>query len=344
MFTKIKITAFSLVALVLLLALNPQTSAAFVTRLFNRSLSIGSSLGGVTTSHEFSFYFPIDVNVGSISFQYCDDPLEELICNPPPGIDASAATLTSQTGETGFAIVSAVPNQLIIGRTPSVTSSQQNYYHFDNVVNPSNKGPFYVRISAYPTSDASGPEISFNSVVGAITQGIAVTSEVPDILYFCAAVLIPTDCSDASGDFIEFGTLSKSATRFGTSQFLVGTNAVNGYTVSTDGPPMTSGVNQIPGVSPPDVSRVGNPQFGLNLVANTVPLTGSDPTGAATGIIMPSYAGANHYNYIDGDIVARALSRSEEEKYTVTYIVNINSAQPSGVYNTTITYLCLASF
>jgi hypothetical protein len=344
MLAKINRIIIGLVALTTLLAANPQPASAFVTKLFNRSLSLGSSLGGITTSHEFSFFFPVTVNVGSISFQYCDDPIEELICNAPPGIDASGAVLSSQSGETGFAVVSAVPNQIVIGRTPSDTNNQQNFYHFDSVVNPSNKGPFYVRISAYSSSDASGPEVSFNAVVGAITQGIAVTSEVPDILYFCAAVLIPTDCSDAIGDFIEFGTLSKTATRFGTSQFLVGTNAANGYTVSTNGPTMTSGINQITAVNPGDISRSGTSQFGINLVSNTTPLAGSGPTGAATGVIMPPYATANQFFYNDGDTVAQAFGRSEEEKYTVTYIINVSAAQSAGVYNTTITYLCIAGF
>lgn len=344
MFTKIKTLSLGLAIFIALLAFNPQTSAAVVTKLFNRSISIGSSLGGVTTSHEFSFYFPISVNVGSIVFEYCTDPIEEVTCDAPAGMDASGATLTSQTGETGFALVTATASKLVLGRTPADTNDQQNTYHFDNVVNPSNIGPFYIRISAYSSSDGSGPEVSFNAVVGAITQGIGVTTEVPDILYFCAAVLIPTDCSDANGDFIEFGTLSRSATRFGTSQFLVGTNAANGYTVATNGPTMTSGSNQIPAIAAGDVSRVGVPQFGINLASNSAPPAGADPTGAAVGIVTPSYAIPNNFRYQDGDIVAQALGRSDEEKYTVTYIINIDAAQPAGVYNTTITYLCLAGF
>lgn len=344
MLIKIKTVFAGLTLALLILALNPQTSFAVVTKLFNRSLTIGSSLGGVTTSHEFSFYFPVTVNIGSIVFQYCDDPIEEVACNAPSGMDASGAVLTSQVGETGFALVNASSNRLVLGRTPADTNDQQNTYHFDSVVNPANKGPFYVRISAYSSSDGSGPEISFNAVVGAITQGIAVSAEVPDILYFCAAVLIPTDCSDANGDFIEFGTLSTSATRFGTSQFMVGTNAANGYTVSTNGPPMTSGSNQIPAIAAADISRIGTSQFGLNLAANTVPLAGSGTTGAAVGVIMPDYATSNNFIYKDGDMVAQSLGRSDEEKYTVTYIVNINGSQPPGVYNTTITYLCLAGF
>jgi len=344
MFKKIKTFNFGLGVCVLMFLLSTQTTSAAVTQLFNRSLTMGSSLGGVTTSHEFSFYFPTTVNVGSISFEYCDDPIEEIACVAPAGVDASGAALTSQVGETGFAIVSATPNDLVIGRTPGNTNTQQNTYHFDTVVNPSNKGPFYVRIHAYSSSDASGPEVSFNSVVGAITQGIGVTTEVPDILYFCAAILIPTDCSDANGDFIEFGVLTASDTRFGTSQFLVGTNAANGYTVTTNGPTMTSGAHTIPGIVVPDINRVGTSQFGINLRANTVPPAGSDPSGALVGIVMPNYATPDKYSYKDGDVVARSLGRSDEEKYTVSYIVNINPSQAPGIYNTTINYQCLASF
>lgn len=343
MLIKIKPALFVIITLCLML-INTVPTSAVVAKLFNRSLSIGSSLGGVTTSHEFSFAFSSVQNVGSVVFQYCNDPIEEVACVAPAGLNATSAVLTSQSGEAGFAIVSASTNQLVLGRTPANTGLQQNTYHFDNIVNPSNIGPFFVRIIAYSSSDGSGPEVAFNAVAGSITQGISVSTEVPDILYFCAAVLIPTDCSDASGDFIEFGTLSAADTRFGTSQFLVGTNAANGYTVATNGFTMTSGSKTIPGVNPLDTSRTGVSQFGINLATNAVPPAGGDPTGAAAGTIMPNYSVPNRFFYQDGDVIARALGRSDEEKFTVTYIVNVKPTQGPGVYNTTITYLCLAGF
>ncbi|HVO86262.1 MAG TPA: hypothetical protein VMT23_00825 [Candidatus Binatia bacterium] len=339
--SKIKrILPLALIA-VLLLAISPSVFA--FTNLIQRSVTIGTSIASANTTHTFSFVFPITENVGSIVFEYCTDPIDSIPCDNPPGSDVSGAVLASQAGETGFAIVSQSTNQIVLGRTPSVVGNQANTYEFTNVINPSNLGPFFIRISAYPNSDGSGPLLSFSSVAASINQTININAEVPDILYFCAAVIIPTNCSDASGDFIEFGTLTTDRTKFGASQFFVGSNAVNGYTVSTNGPTMTSGTDQITAASSPDISRIGTSQFGLNLRANSVPLIGADNVGG-TGLPTANYSIINKYAYQDGGVVAASTTRSTTELYTVSYIVNVNSAQPPGVYNTTITYLCVASF
>ncbi len=341
---KIKRISLSLVLILPSLLLINIPSASAKTTLQQRSLFIATSRGGALTTHTFSFTFPIDVNVGSINFQYCDDPIDVIACINPPGSDVTDATLTSQSGETGFTISSTGTNQISLSRTPSVTSPQVNTYVFDNVTNPSNVGPFFVRISAFASSDGSGSAVSFSSVAGAITIGVNISSEVPDILYFCTAVTLPTtDCTDAIGYFIDLGTLSPGTTRFGTSQFLVGTNAANGYNVTANGPTMTSGtdiINQLPG---PTASIHGSPQFGMNLRANLSPLLGADPT-PGTGSPSPNYNIPNRYTYNDGDIVASDPGRSLIELYTVSYIVNIKASQPAGVYNTTITYVCTAGF
>jgi len=267
-----------------------------------------------------------------------------ITCVNPNGSDVSGAVLSAQSGETGFAIVSSGTNQITIGRTPSITGAGANTYTFDNITNPSDVGPFFVRISAYASSDGSGPILSFSSVAGAITIGIGLTSEVPDILYFCVAVTLPTtDCTDAVGYFIDLGILSSSTARFGTSQFLVGTNAANGYSVSVNGPTMTSGTDIINGLALPTPSTTGSPQFGMNLRANLSPLVGADPT-VGTGSPTLNYNIPNSYTYNDGDVVAGDSGRSLYELYTVSYIVNIKATQPTGVYNTTLTYICTAGF
>lgn len=319
-------------------------SAHATTVISDRSLSIGTSKGGALTTHTFSFTFPITETVGSINFQYCTDPIDTISCLNPNGSDVSGAVLSAQSGETGFAIVSSGTNQITLGRTPSTTGSGQNSYTFDNVINPSDIGPFFVRISAYASSDGSGPLLSFSAVAGAITVGININTEVPDILYFCVAVSLPTpDCTDAVGYFIDLGILSSSTSRYGTSQFMVGTNAANGYTVSANGPTMTSGSDVINNLVTPASSSVGSAQFGINLRANVTPLLGADPT-AGSGSATPNYNIPNKFTYNDGDVVASDSGRSLIELYTVSYLVNIKSTQPAGVYNTTITYICTAGF
>src|SRR6059058_246821 len=85
------------------------------TTLQNRSIFIASSAGGANTSHVFSFNFPVVVTgVASIAFEYCDDPIDEIACVAPPGLDVSGAVLSAQSGETGFSINSASSNRIVI--------------------------------------------------------------------------------------------------------------------------------------------------------------------------------------------------------------------------------------
>jgi hypothetical protein len=324
-----------------LLLINMQSTFA-VTVLSNRTLSIASSTAGANTNHTFTFEFPITETVGSINFQYCTDPIDVVTCVNPTASDVSGATLVGQGGETGFAIVSQGVNSITIGRTPSVVGNGLNMYSFDNAINPGDKGPFFVRISAYASSDGSGPVISFSSVAGSINQGINISGEVPEILNFCTGIVVP-DCSSTIGDFIDFGILRSSNTSFGTSQFMVGTNAPNGYNVTINGPTMTSGSNTINNLASPTLSFTGQPQFGLNLRANLIPTVGADEVGGI-GFVMPSYNNPNQYTYIDGDIVASATGRSENSLFTVSYIINVKPTQAAGVYNTTVTYVCTAGF
>lgn len=281
--------------------------------------------------------------MGSIVFEYCTDPLDNIACDNPNGSDVSGAVLTNQSGETGFSLNSATANKIVIGRTPADVGNQSNSYTFSNVVNPSDMGPFFVRISAYGSSDGSGPLLYFSSVAASIDQHILINGEVPPILYFCSAISIPVDCGTATGDFIQFGDLSTARTSFGTSQFMVGTNAPNGYTISTTGPTMTSGTDAIPALTVPAISKVGFSQFGLNLKANLSPLVGADMVGGS-GLPMPDYSITNKFKYSDGEVVASSGGPSELALFTASYIVNINLAQKAGVYNTTITYVCLGGF
>jgi hypothetical protein len=123
----------------------------------------------------------------------------------------------------------------------------------------------------------------------------------------------------------------------------VGTNAGFGYAVSVNGNTMTSGNNFIPGVGTLSTSQIGQSQFGINLRANSTPSVGADPSGGS-GIPTANYNSPNRFTFNSGEVIASSTFVSDNEKYTVSYIVNINTAQPIGIYNTTLTYLCTATF
>jgi hypothetical protein len=342
----LKTAAYKLTAMVFLLVLVAPPlmghGKAFVI-LKNRSIDILSSQGDAVTTHTFSFKLANPTPVSSVLFQYCTDPIDDVACDAPNGVDVSAASFDSQSGETGFSMASTSANTILLTRPLSTAGQSQNSYVFSNVKNPSDIGPFFVRISLYPTADASGPYNAFSSVAASINQTININSEVPQILYFCSALSIPTDCSNASGDFIDLGILTSTDVHYGTSQFLVGTNAPNGYAVSTNGPTMTSGTDQINAMTIAGPSQIGKNQFGINLRANLSPLLGAEMNGGS-GSVAPAYSVPNQFHYTDGDTVALGTGPTTIGIYTVSYIVNVKQNQAAGIYNTTITYVCTAGF
>jgi hypothetical protein len=219
-------------------------------------------------------------------------------------------------------------------------------YEINNVINPSNNGSYYVRVRTFSSIDATGPFTEEAGLVFAIVSNFLITTEVPPYLNFCAAVTIMAfDCSTATSFFIDMGDFQKNAASTATSQFMVGTNAGFGYTVSIDGTTMTSGTNTIPAIPAQAASMPGTSQFGVNLRANATPAVGADVTGPGTnGSVTANYGTPNLFQYVAGDPIVTSPGSSDSETFTVSYITNISAAQPVGFYATTISYICLANF
>ena len=338
-----------LIALVLLIVLAypvvPFVSAADYPKLPNRSLALGSTIPGATTRYTVSWMYSTATTVGSIRLEMCTNGVPDDPCTSPNG-DMSAATLFSQTGETGFAIDSQTTNSILLTRAPdAVDTSTQTTYVFDDVGNPTGlQKTFYLRISTYASADGSGTFNHFSSAVNATAEPIVITTEVPPILYFCAGLTIDTWCDNVVGDYIDYGNLSAVTGHYATSQFGVATNAPGGYGVTINGNTMTSGTRTIPQLLAPAAFTTGVAQFGLNLRANTNPATGQDVSGEGIGTVDSDYDVPDLFQYINGDNVANSVTGTMFNIFTVTYIVNIPATQPSGVYNTTIAYICTAAF
>jgi hypothetical protein len=79
--------------------------------------------------------------------------------------------------------------------------------------------------------------------------------------------------------------------------------------------------------------------------------TVSPATNAGTqhkGQPSTDYNTAETYKFASGNTVAASdasgAGPSNSQKYTMSYIVNVNPAQPAGAYQTTLTYICTATF
>jgi len=343
--------------LILFAALFVFTSGAFATvvsRLQDRSLFINNAEPGARSSYTISFRFNTISTVGSIDFLFCVDPIPNNStgyhpCIPPAGLDVSSAVLSNQVGESGFNIAVRSSNHITLSRTPAVVGAGMSSYTFDNILNPTSAAvahSYAIRLSTYASTDTSGPIIDLGSVLTQVTNDITLETQVPPMLIFCVAATVSQDCgSSAGGNYSDMGDLSPSSTLTATSQMAVGTNASNGFVITANGPTMEAGANIINSLSVPTPSAPGNSQFGINLVANTVPAVGSDPDGAFTNaVVNPNYAQQNQYAYNDGDEVALSPSVSLVRRYTVSYIVNAPPTLRPGVYTTTITYICTGRF
>lgn len=331
--------------LVLFIFIAPASAA---TRFDQRSLFMNSSAPGVTTSYTVSFRYMTPEAVGSVDMLFCDSPIPYDPCVVPPGLDVSHATLSQQTGETGYSILSQTANHIVLSRTPTViTPGVSSSYTFDNIVNPNETGTaFAIRLRSQASTDTSGPQIDFGSVRGQVTNSIVLQTQVPPMLMFCVAGEVSDDCSTTNDiNYTDMGQLSAQTTLLAQSQMSIGTNASGGFAITATGTPLSAGTSVIDGSPTPTVSKQGVNQFGINLVANNAPIVGSNPEGAWTNAIpMPDYSMPNHYKYVPGDVVAYSPNVSLMKKFTVSYVVNSSPNLRAGVYTTTITYIASGRF
>ncbi len=284
-------------------------------------------------------------SVGSMTFEFCSNsPLFSQPCTAPAGLNAAATTLVSQTGEVGFSIdPSSTASKIVLTRAPSISSLVTAHYIFSNITNPSSVGTTYARISTYASTDGTGSRIDEGGLAFSTARSVEVTSYVPPYLTFCVGVTVALDCSSAGGEFLGFGELSSSQTKYMTSQYSGATNDFGGYSTSLTGITMTSGSNFIPALNLPTSSQVGVSQFGMNLRANSIPGVGNDPSGVGTSQISSDYATSNQFTF-KNQVLSYSTTSTDFNLFTVSYIVNITGSQPAGIYNTTLTYIATAAF
>lgn len=343
-------TLFSeeLIALLLVLFVFAVPAGA-TTRFENRGLFMQSAAAGVVTSYKLSLDYMTPEPVGSLDMLFCVSPIPYDPCVTPTGLDVSSATLSSQTGETGFSISQISQNHIIISRNPSMISGpgSKSTYTFSGIHNPTDSSKsFSIRLKSHASTDATGPQIDFGSVKGQIGEGIVLETQVPPMLIFCVAQKVAEDCSSTNKTFYtDMGALGKDITLTASSQMAVGTNASAGFAITVNGNPLTAGVNVIDGIPSTAQSTKGENQFGINLVENNELNIGEDPQGPwANAEPAPDYSQPNSYKYVPGDVIASSTSVSLMKKFTISYIVNASPNLRAGVYATTINYIASGRF
>jgi hypothetical protein len=339
-----RIVALFLVACVFFVAI-PRSNAG--TALYNKQALLGDYQVDAVTFYEISFSFSEPATYGSLRIEVCaNDPLPGTACTPPPGFDLSNAVLSAQTGPPGMTILpGSTASAMVLGRTPAAAVVEPASYRFDQIVNPANAGAYYIRLQTFASADGTGPSVFYGGIALLTALNFPVTATIPPYLTFCTGITITgLNCSTASGDYIDFGELSSKKTSSGTSQMLAFTNAQSGYNISLAGTTMQSGNNEIKALSVEDVSRPGTSQFGLNLTNNSSPNQGAVPTGPGSAVVVTGYSTPDKYRFVNSEILASTTGPDNLRLFTSTYIVNVPASQAPGIYVTTITYVCLATF
>jgi hypothetical protein len=299
------------------------------------------------TTYEISMTLIQPDPVGSVRVLFCADyAVLTMPCGPPAGLDVSGATITSQSGISGFTIdPSTTANVLVLTRVPSAVTPGPVTITLSGVTNQSYEGSGFARMHTYASTNGTGTAIDEGALGYVVNDGFDISTEVPPYLAMCAAVTISsTDCSSVSGDYLELGEFSAQRPTIGQSQFVIATNADGGYGVYVNGQTMTSGNNVLPALTVPTVSRTGTSQFGINLRANTSPSGGAEPSGPGAGSPTADYNQANRFKFVNGELIASSSGVSDYRKYSVSYLVNISRDQPAGVYSSSYSYVGLGNF
>lgn len=144
-----------------------------------------------------------------------------------------------------------------------------------------------------------------------------------------------------TGSNVDLDYLDVNQTKTANGSFYVRAWQASGYVVRTeaDPPQHTGGNHQITPVSLPSAAAAGTEQFGMNLVANTSPVTfGATPQQVpdntfSFGEAATGYDAADLYKYSKGDIIAQSTRSSSITIYTLSYIFNIDDETVAGRYN-----------
>lgn len=141
---------------------------------------------------------------------------------------------------------------------------------------------------------------------------------------------------------VDMGTLTPGTPGVGVATFSARSYLNDQYIiVSPRNSPTNESGRQIDPITAATTFDANTEQFGMNLVANTSPVTqGADPSRMpldngtfAFGEAAPGYDTPDNYQYNPGDIIARSVTRGYgETTYTISYMLNVTPTTPAGLY------------
>lgn len=149
------------------------------------------------------------------------------------------------------------------------------------------------------------------------------------------------------GAAVNFGNFTASSATTATATFTILNYTSYGYVVQITGTPPSNGTTTITPLTTTSASTAGVSQFGINLVANTSPVSvGANPnTGQfGYGSASANYGTPNMYRYVSGETIAQAPKSSGLTTYTITYLINVPPLTPGGAYTSDQTIIVVGTY
>lgn len=144
-----------------------------------------------------------------------------------------------------------------------------------------------------------------------------------------------------------FSDFSPATPSTATTSFSVSNYTSYGYVVQIIGNPPSNGSHTLTAMSSTGPSQAGVEQFGINLVANTSPVSlGANPDHGQFGFgdATTNYGTTNNYRYVSGETIVSGPKSGGVTTYTISYIVNVTSLTPGGIYSGGQTIICTGTY
>jgi hypothetical protein len=148
-----------------------------------------------------------------------------------------------------------------------------------------------------------------------------------------------------NGNYVAFGVIDYYSTSTATTGFTVATNAHNGYEVTIAGNTLTHSneSDTISAIGTAALSSTGTEQFGINLVDNSDPNVGADPSGGS-GSAAAGYDTADYFKFVSGNTIASASSFTYPTTFTISYLGNVAIDTKGGWYTTVLTLVATGRY
>ena len=220
-------------------------------------------------------------------------------------------------------------------QAPYASALQSSHYHFDET-DLGNGGFGQSGSTNFQVFDTTG-DLAVGSSSSTSYQVDAGSKTAHD----------PTLSFVVNGTGANFGNFSSTVAATTTSSFSVSDYTSYGYVVQIIGTAPTNGSHTISAMPATAFSQTGIEQFGINLVANTLPTSvGANPDNGQFGFggAAANYSTSNKYRFVSGETIAQAPKSSGTTTYTLSYLVNVSSITPGGQYTSNQTVIVTGTY